>query len=563
MKEKFEYITKFIEDKNLTIAQQEVLRGFKEYIKEKKPHLTRYYLRDLFYQAKEFAILIRKPFEEANSNDFEKFYQHCIGDKGISQITIEGYHSRLKALYEFIFFRKREFDKFSEVEKTIKHIFKKRLIETRRKLNESDIDKEEKFKTIKRYLNEGIKRKKFGNYKFVGYEQVKLSEDQRNTLKQYYKRLRSGTFCKIGIHGLSANFRTLFQFGEFIKKPFEEVIEEDFVNYFFKLEEENKSVATINSYKHILKAFYTHHLDKEKLVERIKPVRKEIRKKDDEMLSPSEIRGMIEKCTHPRDKALIMITYDGAMRQGEVLGIQLKHIVSDEHGYKITLTGKTGTRSIRVIDAVPYLKDWLNYHPFKEDSNSFLFINLKTYGRRLKENGIAQVIKKSAEVAGLTKRVYPHLLRHSKLNQLAKEGFNERDLRIFAGWSSDSKMPDTYLHYGEDHVDRKMLEKRGIFKDENKQKIEDERKKLEPKNCPRCEKVQPADAMYCNCGMVLDQKEAVNLEVLREKANNFTNKLMQEPMENTDLSKGLMEALFQKMLMDEDKVKEFKKMLTN
>ena len=124
-------------------------------------------------------------------------------------------------------------------------------------------------------------------------------------------------------------------------------------------------------------------------------------------------------------------------------------------------------------------------------------------------------------------------------------------------------MPDTYLHYGEDHVDRKMLEKRGIFKDENKQKIEDERKKLEPKNCPRCEKVQPADAMYCNCGMVLDQKEAVNLEVLREKANNFTNKLMQEPMENTDLSKGLMEALFQKMLMDEDKVKEFKKMLTN
>ena len=128
MKDKFEYITKFIEDKNLTIAQQEVLKGFKEYLKETKPHLTRYYLRDLFYQAKEFAILIRKPFEEANSSDFEKFYQHCIGDKGISQITIEGYQGRLKALYEFIFFKNREYDKFSEIEKTIKHIFKKRFI---------------------------------------------------------------------------------------------------------------------------------------------------------------------------------------------------------------------------------------------------------------------------------------------------------------------------------------------------------------------------------------------------------------------------------------------------
>jgi integrase len=554
--DKYVYIGKFIEDKNLTGSHKEVLEGFREHIKETKPYFTRYYLRDLFCHARDFALLIKKPFQEATATDFELFYRHCVGDKGICEVTIEGYQNRLKALYKYLFFRTKEYDKYSEVEKAIKHTFKKRLIETRRKLNEADIDKQEKFTTIKRYLNEGIRRQKFENGKFVGYEQIQLSGKQRETLNKYYKRLRSGTYCKVGVHALTSNLRTLFQFGEFIKKPFEEVVEDDLVNYFFKLEEEEKKVTTINSYKHILKGFYTYHLDMEDLVKAIKPVKRRVRKKEDEMLSPTEIRQMVERCTHPRDKALIMVTYDGAMRQGEVLSIQLKNIESDQHGYKITVTGKTGTRKIRLIDASPYLKDWMNYHPFKDDKNSFLFINLKTYGRKLKENGIAQVIKKSARVAGLEKRVYPHLLRHSKLNQLAKEGFNERDLRIFAGWSSDSKMPDTYLHYGEDHVDRKILEKRGIFQDEIKQKIEDERKQLEPKNCPRCQKIQPADSLYCNCGMVLDQKEAVNLEVLREKANNFTNKLLQEPIGQLDTSEGLMEAMFQKVLKNKDKLKE-------
>jgi len=49
---------------------------------------------------------------------------------------------------------------------------------------------------------------------------------------------------------------------------------------------------------------------------------------------------------------------------------------------------RTSTRKVRLIDAVPYLRDWLNYHPFKQDKDAYLFINLHAYGRKLKDNGI-------------------------------------------------------------------------------------------------------------------------------------------------------------------------------
>ena len=81
------------------------------------------------------------------------------------------------------------------------------------------------------------------------------------------------------------------------------------------------------------------------------------------------------------------------------------------------------------------------------------------------------------------------------------------------------------------------------------------------KICPRCNKKNTADSLYCNCGMVLDQKEAVNLELMREKANSFTSKLMQEPLGQFDASKGLMETMFQNVLRDPKKVEELRQII--
>ena len=37
--------------------------------------------------------------------------------------------------------------------------------------------------------------------------------------------------------------------------------------------------------------------------------------------------------------------------------------------------GKKGTGTMQCIDAYPFLIKWLEQHPFKNDSNSFIFVN--------------------------------------------------------------------------------------------------------------------------------------------------------------------------------------------
>ena len=62
--------------------------------------------------------------------------------------------------------------------------------------------------------------------------------------------------------------------------------------------------------------------------------------------------------------------------------------------------------------------------------------------------------------------------------------------------------------------------------------------------------------------MVLDSKEAVDLENLRKKANTFTNKLMKTPLpQGVDTSKGLLEALFQTMKNNPLMLEEFQRIL--
>lgn len=100
--------------------------------------------------------------------------------------------------------------------------------------------------------------------------------------------------------------------------------------------------------------------------------KKKIRKKESDMFPSEEIFKLVQSCDHPRDKCLIMLGYDTGTRCSELLGIQIKHIKPDEHGFRIEINGSktdNSQRTVRIIDSVPYLQDWINYHPFRRNQN--------------------------------------------------------------------------------------------------------------------------------------------------------------------------------------------------
>ena len=131
-----------------------------------------------------------------------------------------------------------------------------------------------------------------------------------------------------------------------------------------------------------------------------------------------------------------------------------------------------------------------------------------------------------ANKAGIKKNVYPHAFRHGRLTDLAKRGFNEMELRIFAGWTKESNMPATYLHLSGADIEKKLLAKNGIVEDDS-----DERDiELKPVECTRCKTRNPAGAKYCYiCSMILDHKLAVEVQDVKTEAlGQIDNEVMLE-----------------------------------
>ena len=201
-----------------------------------------------------------------------------------------------------------------------------------------------------------------------------------------------------------------------------------------------------------------------------------------------------------------------------------KSVKFDEYGALISVTGKTGQRTIRLINSVPDLTVWMNCHPLKNEDNFNLWTvmrkrvprdfessKVKTqisfYSERLRIKGLQYLMWRLKDRAGINKRIHPHLLRHTRLTELAKK-LTEQELKIFAGWTPDSKMAAQYVHLSGRDIDNSILRINGIVRGSQ----EKEAKELKPIVCPRCNEVNPSTAKFCyKCSAVLDIKTAVVL----------------------------------------------------
>jgi integrase len=237
----------------------------------------------------------------------------------------------------------------------------------------------------------------------------------------------------------------------------------------------------------------------------------------DQLITRDDIQDLVNACTWPRDRALIMLMWDSGARISEITGLNIGHVQFDRYGAVIIVTGKTGRRRLRLISSVPDIQQWMNLHPGRDNANSPLFITLRNYSknpRRLDMHTIENTLKLLAKKARINKRVYPHGIRHARLTDLARgngsrPGLNEMELRLVAGWERNSAMPEVYVHLSGADVERKVLANAGIIEIETPQS----EMKLEPIMCPRCKTMNAHYSTYCShCSLVLTEKAAMSIE---------------------------------------------------
>lgn len=166
------------------------------------------------------------------------------------------------------------------------------------------------------------------------------------------------------------------------------------------------------------------------------------RRKLPQTLTPAEMEKLLAAPTGQdayavRDRAMLELFYSSGLRISELCGLTLQQ-VDLEHGF-VRVFGKGAKERVvplggKARDAVQAYLLSSRAKLVKPRTGSELFISER--GRAISRKMLWLIVKNHAARAGLTKRVKPHLLRHSFATHLLGGGADLRAIQEMLGHAS-------------------------------------------------------------------------------------------------------------------------------
>ncbi len=237
-----------------------------------------------------------------------------------------------------------------------------------------------------------------------------------------------------------------------------------------------------------------------------------------DLLGEQDILKMLKIMKNPRDRAILALMYDAGLRVGEILRLKKGDIHLENKPATITIPveAKTGGTTDLPIDfSNTYLAAYLETIKDKSDNDALWGVMRVNEGKdALTYNNIRKIIKQAAFDAGIRKRVWPHLLRHSRITQYRRQGLSDAGAKAYFRWAKDTRMLAVYDHYDTKDLGREIARLNGKEIAETKQDSP-----LKNRSCPRCSLENSADSLFCSrCGSALDMVAVLNAEKAKELA---------------------------------------------
>lgn len=324
---------------------------------------------------------------------------------------------------------------------------------------------------------------------------------------------------------------TLRFLAKWYKRSFNDATKADLLELVGDLENKNYAQNTKHDFKIMLKAFFKWLKGNDEIyppeISWLKSHGKNKHKLPEELLTEEEVFQMAAVADHPRTKAMILLLYETGCRIGELLSLRMKNVQFDAYGAVLRVTGKTGDRRVRIISSAPALSAWINIYPHASDPEASLWpplsTNYKNSSRVLDYRSVYVALCKIAKKAGITKRIYPHLFRHSRATVLAGK-LTEAQMKEYFGWVQASDMASVYVHLSGRDVDNALLALQGFTKLDEKK--EDQ---MRIKICQRCQEKNSPIAKFCiRCSVPTDVQFVVQIQEQNKIGNNVLDKLMED-----------------------------------
>jgi hypothetical protein len=235
---------------------------------------------------------------------------------------------------------------------------------------------------------------------------------------------------------------------------------------------------------------------------------------ESEVWDREELLLIVKYESYKRNKVILTLLWDFNARPHEITLMRIKNVrLKEKYGEgEVPYEAKTGCGPILLTCSFPYVRDWLNEHPFRNEPNARLVCNLIT-GAPVRPNSIWDMMKQlkirinrllanneitdtkereKLEYLINTKKWNPYCIRHSSITN-DSDYLPEYALKKKVRWSMNSRQGTRYIkrRMGNE-LKEKILTCNGIvIKAEtiSQKTITD---------CPRCQLVNAIENKYCS-----------------------------------------------------------------
>lgn len=241
----------------------------------------------------------------------------------------------------------------------------------------------------------------------------------------------------------------LESFANFCPKAVAHVTTPDIRQYL--AQDKGWKISTVDTILSILKTFFGWLVTEEILLRdptaKINPPRKE--KRLPKGLSIEELEMIREACTSLRERALIEVFYSTGCRLSELANMQITDINMQNMSMKVIGKGNKERIVYLSFKALYHLNKYLKD---RTDECESLFITLRKPYRGVGNRAIQREISKIEERVSISKKLTPHVMRHTFAQLSMDAGIELSDLQHLMGHSN----PSTTLVYSNVSEERKQ-----------------------------------------------------------------------------------------------------------
>ena len=159
------------------------------------------------------------------------------------------------------------------------------------------------------------------------------------------------------------------------------------------------------------------------------------------VLSPEEVAALLARTRNLKHRALLMLLYSSGLRVGEVVRLRVDDLEIDRRLLRVRRgKGRKDRYTLLAKRAVEAVSVYRRAYP----TGPWLFPGGRSE-RHLTVRSVQRIVERSATLAGITRKVTPHTLRHSFATHLLESGTNLRIIQELLGHQS-ARTTQIYTH---------------------------------------------------------------------------------------------------------------------